>query len=212
MAAAGVGVGRLAGARALALLEDEHRAGCEVGVMAAQGRARGPGRQAAAVVPPGVEEQVVEVGEQVDRPRRDRLEPLRAGGDGGPVVAAVGLDPRGHARHRGAEREVAADHGVGADRELEPRARVAAVVHRVVDQRGVAAERRPPARGAEVALGRHRVLPVAQVVADVGQELDERDPEVGRVALAPVRREQRQPVEHQAAEARVVLGQVVDLG
>ena len=46
-----------------------------------------------------------------------------------------GRDARGQARDRREEREVVVDHGVGAHRELEPGARVAAVVHRVVDER-----------------------------------------------------------------------------
>ena len=96
--------------------------------------------------------------------------------------------------------------------ELDPGAGVAAVVHGVVDQPGVAADRDAAARGAEVGLGGDRVLLVAQVVADVGQQLDQRDAR-GRPGCARASRgiEQRQPVEHQPAEARVVLGEVVDL-
>ena len=69
---------------------------------------------------------------------------------------------------------------------LHPGARVAAVVHEVVDQPGVPPRRVRSARGAEVRLGGDRVLPVAQLVADVGEQLDQRDAEVGRVALPPV--------------------------
>ncbi len=64
--------------------------------------------------------------------------------------------------------------------QLHPRAGVAAVVHAVVDEARVAAHRDAPAGRAEVGLGGDRVLRVAQVVGDVGEQLDERDAEIGR--------------------------------
>ena len=75
----------------------------------------------------------------------------------------------------------------------------------------MAAHRRPAPRGAEVRLGGDGVLVVAEVVAGVGEQLDEATSEVRRVALAPVRHDDGEAVEHQAPEARVVLGEVVDL-
>ena len=90
---------------------------------------------------------------------------------------------------------------LAADEDAHPGARVAAVVHEVVDEPGVAAQRGPAAGGAEVGLGRDRVLAVGELVGDVGEQLDERDAEVGRAALASSRREQAEPVEHQPAEA-----------
>ena len=91
-------------------------------------------------------------------------------------------------------------------------ARVAAFVHEVVDQPRVAAHRDALAGGGEVGLVGDRVLPVGEVVGGVGQQLDQRDAEIGRRALGPARHQQAQAVEHQAAEALVVLGQVVDVG
>ena len=73
------------------------------------------------------------------------------------------------------------------------------------------AHRGPPPRGAEVGLGGDRVLVVAEVVADVGEQLDERDAEVGGAALAPVRHRHGEAVEDQPAEAGVVLGEVVEV-
>ena len=69
---------------------------------------------------------------------------------------------------------------------MHPDARVAAFVHRVVEQPRVAAHRHAPARGAEIGLGRDGVLLVAEVVAGIGEQLDERDAEIGRVALASI--------------------------
>ena len=74
--------------------------------------------------------------------------------------------------------------------DLHPRAGVAAVVHAVVDEPGVAAQRDPAAGGVEVGLGGDRVLPVGELVGDVGQQLDERHADVGGDALGPPRREQ----------------------
>ena len=63
---------------------------------------------------------------------------------------------------------------LGADGDDNPGARVAALVHAVVDEPRVPAHRDAPPRGVEVGLGADGVLVVAQVVADVGEQLDER--------------------------------------
>ena len=60
---------------------------------------------------------------------------------------------------------------------------VAAVVHWVIDQTRVAAHGDPPARRAEVSFGRDGVLLITQVVADVGERLDQRNAEIRRIAL-----------------------------
>ena len=67
------------------------------------------------------------------------------------------------------------------------------------------------ARGSKIGLGRHRILVVAQVIAGVSQQLDERDAQVGRVGLGPLRHDQRQAVEDQFAKALVILRQVIDI-
>ena len=48
------------------------------------------------------------------------------------------------------------------------------------------------------------------MVTGVGQQLDEGDAEVGRALLLPAGKDHRQPVQHQPAEAGVILGQVID--
>ena len=63
---------------------------------------------------------------------------------------------------------------------------------------------------AEVGLGRHGVLSVGEVVGDVGEQLDERDADIGHVTLAPLGHEQRHAVEHQPAEPGVVTHEVID--
>ena len=76
----------------------------------------------------------------------------------------------------------------------------------------MAPQRYAPARGTEIGLGRDRILLVAQLVADVRQQFGERDAVVGLAALLPLRHELRHAIEQQAAEAGVVLGEIVDLG
>jgi hypothetical protein len=207
-----VAVGAVAGARPLDLLEHQHGAGGEVRMRPGQRRRGGAGWERAAVVPPRIEAQLVEIGEQRRR-RHDRLEPLGRRVQRGTMAGTAGRHARAEAGHLGEERQAVRvqDH-VGVDRELQPRARVAAVVHRIVHEQRVPARGDPPPAGPQVRLRRDRVLAVAQVVADVGEQLDQRDADVGRAALLPVGRQQRHPVEDQPPEARVVLREIVDLG
>ena len=86
----------------------------------------------------------------------------------------------------GDELDVAQDRAsnVASVASAHPRPGVAALVQRVVDQPRVTAHGDALPRRVEIGLGRDRVLVVAQVVADVGEQLDERDAEVRDVALA----------------------------
>ena len=209
-----VGVGRVAGQRALRLGQHEHHAGGELQMRADEGGAGGPRRQAGPRVAPGVKrhfrERPVERGRgfgglEEHGPRVDRLlvgEALmaeerrcRAGVQRG---AAGAGGQRGPVRRRRAEQDA------------EPGPRVGALADRVVDEAGVPAGRRAQPGRAEVGLGGDHVLAVAELIRDVGEHLDHDDAEVRRVALRPERREQREPVEHHLHEAGVVLGQVVD--
>src|SRR3712207_9351821 len=63
--------------------------------------------------------------------------------------------------------------------------------------------------GRERALGRRGVLHVGELVALVGEQLDEHDPEVHRAALGPPRIQAAGEVEQHPPEAGVVLRQVV---
>ena len=102
------------------------------------------------------------------RPRRSARGPLRA---------AV-------RRRRSAIARPAAARARGRDRPATvTRAHVRALQPSciaVVEQRAWRRTETPPPGGAEVGLGRDRVLEVAEVVGDVGEQLDERDADVGR--------------------------------
>ena len=214
-----VGVGRLARRGADHLLEDQHVTDRERGDLAVERGTRRTFGQAAVLGAPGVELHPVvtleerDVGERFedlrplrgDRPIRCREVHRRRAGDtaeeaGGDV--GDGVDPR--------EEDARGGHRL-VDQDLDPRPGAAAVVHRVVDQTGVALDRDPPARGAQVRLGRDGVLAIGEVVADIRQQLDQRDPDVGHVPLAPVRIERPDPVEQEPPEGRVVACQVVEV-
>ena len=116
----------------------------------------------------------------------------------------VGVEERPAARRagvRGQELELVGEPSerTAVDLDDDERARVAPFVEDVVDEPRVTPHRLPQARGVEVRLGRDRVLVVAQLVADVREQLDQRDPEVGDVPLAPVGDEQREAIEQEAA-------------
>ena len=100
--------------------------------------------------------------------------------------------------------------GPGHHAHLHEGACAHAVVHPVVDQQGVPADRGPAAGGLEELLVRHGVLVVAQLVAHVREQLQERDAEVRLVALGPLGDTGGHEVQKRLAEARVVLGEVVD--
>ena len=65
--------------------------------------------------------------------------------------------------------------------------------------------------GVEIAFGaRSRVLIVAQIVGGIGQKLDDRHAKIGGQALLPGRIALGDQIHHQAAEALIVLGEVVE--
>jgi hypothetical protein len=191
-----------------------------VRLVIAQEGARGAARQAAGLVAPGVEAQVVV--RAVELQGRQQFEGLGAGRD--QRLRAVGrAEPRGRAvcarqQQRAVQpgRAVAGgEHpavGRGSDLEGHPGARVAALVHRIVQKTRMPAHRHALARRAQVGLGRDCVLEVGDLVGAEGQCLGQRDHQVGRAAFLPVRHQHRQPVQHQSAEALVVARQVVDVG
>ena len=78
-------------------------------------------------------------------------------------------------------------------------------MHPVVDQRGVPLRRSALAGRVEVGLVGDGVLEVAEVVAFVGEQLEQRDAEIGRAALEPAGIALRDQVEQQLPEAGVVL-------
>ncbi len=211
-----VGVGAVAGAGPDDLLEDQHLSRREVREVAAQGGAGGALREAALAVAPGVERELVvgrvELLEGLPG-REHRVGPRQqrgVAGDRGSLPGEPGRHLGAGGQGRRAGRQDLAD--VRADLDLDPRSRAGAVADPVVHQTGVPADRDPASRGAEVGLGGDRVLVVGELVTEVGEQLDQRDPEVGRVALFPLRRLRRHAVEHQPPEALEVAGEVADRG
>ena len=74
--------------------------------------------------------------------------------------------------------------------DAQPGPSIAALVDLVVNQAGVSPDRRTKSGGTQIGFGGDRVLAVAEVVADVGQRLDERNANVRRMPLLPARRQQ----------------------
>ena len=80
----------------------------------------------------------------------------------------------------------------------------------VVDEPGVPHQGQPLCRGVERRLGGDAVLQVAQLVRERAQRLHEHDADVGLGPFGPLRVAGRGEVGQRLAEAREVLGQVVD--
>jgi len=102
------------------------------------------------------------------------------------------------------------EHEVGADVEVHPRARARPFVHEIVEEARMPAHRDALARGAEVGLGGDRVLVVAEVIAEVCEQLHDDDAEIGGAALLPIGHDLREPIEQDLAKAAVVLGEVIE--
>ena len=75
----------------------------------------------------------------------------------------------------------------------------------------MAPHRNPLPGRPEIGFGRHGILLIAQLIGGIGQGFNQGDPQIRRVPLLPLRHQQRQAIEHHAAKARKVLGQVVDV-
>src|ERR1700749_3341083 len=93
---------------------------------------------------------------------------------------------------------------------MQKDARIHTLLREIIDETNMPANRDAPPRRAEIGLGRDRVLAVAHKIADMGEELDERDPQIRRIALLPAGRKRGDAVEHHLAEARVVFREVVE--
>src|SRR5713226_313078 len=104
-----------------------------------------------------------------------------------PRGGACGLDAGGQARNpweeAGAQGEREAEAG---DLDVNPCARVAAFTDLIVDEFGVTAHRDATAGGAEVRLCADGVLLVAEVVCQVGHQLDEGNTCGGGAGLIPI--------------------------
>src|SRR5438128_672527 len=90
-------------------------------------------------------------------------------------------------------------------------ARADAVVHLVVDQPHQSAHGQPMTRGPQVHLICDRALVIADLIAHIGEDLDQSHTEIGFMSLCPGRLKRGNEVEKRAPEARVVLCEVVDI-
>src|SRR6266568_4230024 len=63
----------------------------------------------------------------------------------------------------------------------------------------------------QVGFGRNGVLVVAEVVANIGQYLYQRDANIWDVALLPIRHDEGQPIKDKLTEAGIVLREIIDL-
>src|SRR5262245_16399162 len=75
----------------------------------------------------------------------------------------------------------------------------------------MAAKRDAAPSRSDIGLGSYRVLLIAQMISDVGEQLGESHDEIGGTPLPPAGDELRDPIEDQSAEARVILREVVDI-
>ena len=178
---ADVGIRRVAGLRTQHLLEDEDVARLQIGVRAGQSRLRGALGKATVKVSPGVEVEDVVL--------RKEIGVLHGLEDHDPRVEGglfVTEQVRRHSRSVGVE---AGDRVVEEDRDghiqADPGARIAAVMHAIADQKGVAAQRDAAARGQDVGFGGDGVLLVAELVAGIGNQFRQHHTQVGLGGSAP---------------------------
>ena len=179
-----------------------------------------PGGQAAVVIAPGVDEDLVVRwverrtvrSFEDDRRRQRRICLERLGRDGGIVHLPIGRDDRADQRgdDPGDDLRPLGHRARRVDAQVDERPRVPPVVHPVVDQPGVTPGRDPMPNRLEIRLVGDRVLEIREAVALVREQFEERDPEIGRVALDPARVQLRKQIEQHPPEAGVVLRHVVE--
>src|ERR1043166_4864228 len=85
-----------------------------------------------------------------------------------------------------------------------------ALVHEIVDQPRVAPDGDSLSRRIEICFRRDCILVVAEVIARVGQQLDQRDAHVGHVSLGPTGDQNGEAVKNQLAKALIILREIVD--
>ena len=90
--------------------------------------------------------------------------------------------------------------------DVQERPRVAALVQPVIDQPGMPPHRDPLPGCAEVGFGGDGVLLIAEMVADIGKQLDQHHADIGDVPFPPVGHCDRQAVEEQPPQPTVVAG------
>ena len=83
-------------------------------------------------------------------------------------------------------------------------------MHEIVDQPGVTAQRDAAARRLQIGLRSDRVLLIAELVADIGNQFGKRNADIRFACSSPRGHKLIQPVQHDAAERAIILRQVVD--
>ena len=180
-----------------------------------------PRAQAALLIAPGVQMDLVVDG--LERDRKRAVSNTTTGTSAGSVsidcaliLLAATMTPGGDVssasgatdarQDLGAERK----RGLVGDRDVDRGPGIAAIVHPVVDELGQSTRRDAMAKRVEIGFVGNRILEIRQAIARIGEELDERDAEVRRVRLGRGRIEARQQVEEQLPEARIVLRFVIE--
>ena len=74
----------------------------------------------------------------------------------------------------------------------------------------MAAQRDALARGSEISFGGDGVLLIGKLIAHIGQHFHQGYADIGGVAAAPIRHEYAHAIQHQAAEAGVILGEIIE--
>ena len=93
----------------------------------------------------------------------------------------------------------------------EPGARVVAFMHAVIDEQRMAAHGDAQPRRVEIGFGRDRILVIAQMICGIRQQFHQRDAEIRHMPLTPLGQGEGETVEDELAEARVILGEIIDL-
>ncbi len=218
MATSGICIVLQTGQRALDLLEDQHASFAEIREVHAKGGPRSAGRKTTLLVAPRIELHLRMVFEELNifhHFENDRLQGkrgfLRIGSRRKDRVppANSGQQPSRPLRPSRRQCHVVA---AGSQLDLYPHTRVTSLERQIVHQAGVSPDGQAATGRSEIGLRGHGVLLVTQVIRDIGQELDERNAEVSRRPLRPRRDKKRETIQHNPPEARIVLGQIVDIG
>ena len=166
-------------------------------------------RQPAAGVAPGVERDLVVRMEKVRAVQR--FEDFGTERKGLGEIRRSGGKTRRLSRQGGEGLHAFRQYDVATHLDMQEDARIDAFLREIVDKPSVPANRDAPPRRAEIGLGCDRVLVVAQQIADMGEQFDEGDTQIRRIALLPVGRQGGDTVQHQLPEARVVFREVIEL-
>ncbi|MEQ1835243.1 MAG: hypothetical protein ABL862_02155 [Candidatus Nitrotoga sp.] len=83
-------------------------------------------------------------------------------------------------------------------------------MHPVIHQPRMAAQRDALARGSKISFGGDGVLLIGKLIAHIGQHFYQGYADIGGVAAEPIRYQHAHAVQHQATEAGVILGKIIE--